>query len=240
MTASSAFRLAMALFRAPTLAGAMRQMPLPPNVLSLIKVAAGDQATIASAAQETGASADNVREAAVLFLQSVLLAPNGSHYRVLAVEPDAPQAQLRLHMAWLVKWLHPDRAGSQSESIFVNRVLSAWDAVKTPDRRETYDQMLRVSERLAALHARRLPALHHRTRPAAGWPKRKIVVLGAGLILATFTWIASRSIVSEEDSKSTLYLESTDPGSASARVEQVEPRSGTATGDGLSQLRREE
>jgi hypothetical protein len=153
MAQATALYLALDLLHRPTLAGLMREQPLPQDVLMLIKIAAGDIRTEQRVLTMTSHSREHVREAAILYLQHVLLAPGADNYRVLGVQSDAPQHQLREHLGWLMRWLHPDRTRSEWDSVFAERVLTAWDTLKTAERRARYDRS--VVDRI-------------RTRPKAG------------------------------------------------------------------------
>jgi hypothetical protein len=44
-------------------------------------------------------------------------------------------------MRWLMKWLHPDRERSGWESALAERVSSAWQDLKSRDRRGEYDRL---------------------------------------------------------------------------------------------------
>jgi hypothetical protein len=153
MPAPGALYLALELARTPILAKAMRQQPLPPDTLTLIRIAAGSTDTCRLAAAMTGLGADVIREAAVFYLQQMLLAADADNYRILGVAPDARQEDLREHMRWMMKWLHPDRARSDWDSTFAERVLAAWQEVKTPERRLRYDRSVGAAER-GTLHRR--------------------------------------------------------------------------------------
>jgi hypothetical protein len=121
-----ALDFALELTRAPTLATAMRAQPLPPDTLVVIRIAGGCVETAAEAAALTGVAAESLKQAAALYLQKVLFAPDSDCFRLLGVAPGAPRGVMREHMRWLMKWLHPDRNPDEWESIFAERVLAAW------------------------------------------------------------------------------------------------------------------
>jgi hypothetical protein len=146
MARPGALHLALDLAAMPVLANIMQQQPLPRDVLEVIKIAARCPETTAHAERMTGRSAEIVRQAAMLYLQTILFAGGADHYRILGVAPAAPQDQIREHMRWLMKWLHPDRQRSAWEASFAARVLVAWDALKSPERRERYDRIRRVEQ----------------------------------------------------------------------------------------------
>ena len=142
MARPGALHAALELVERPLLAKAMRRQPLPADVLTLLKIAAGDRPTMRAAIVASGRPPAAIREAAVLYIQNVLLAADANSYRVLGAATGAPHNQLREHLRWLMKWLHPDRCASAWESAFATRVLSAWQHLKSPDRRARYDRSL--------------------------------------------------------------------------------------------------
>lgn len=155
------------------LASVMRQRPLPADVLTLIRIAAGCASALQESVQITGKDPAVVRAAAIFYIQQVLWTSEADHYRVLGLGSDATAAKLAEHLRWLMKWLHPDQGRADVRPAAMARVLRAWDAVKTPERRKRYDRSLSVSRpqartvrrrwRPASLAARRIPWI---ARPA--------------------------------------------------------------------------
>jgi hypothetical protein len=137
-----ALGLALALARAPSMTQAVRSRSLPHDILILIRIAGGCQETCQQAAKTSGETPDYIKDAAISYLMQVLLHPGADSYRVMGVLPNAPQETLREHMRWLMRWLHPDRNGNW-DSVFTQRVLRAWEDLKTPGRRNDYDRSLR-------------------------------------------------------------------------------------------------
>ena len=134
-----ALELALALSRAPALAAQVRERPLPPDVLTLIRIAAGDDTTLAKAAAASGEAPQPLVEAALLFLQQALFAAGADSYRLLGVPATASQELLKQHHRWLVRWLHPDRQTDDWQAAYMNRVNRAWQDLRTPERRHNYD-----------------------------------------------------------------------------------------------------
>ncbi len=126
--------MALDLARAPTLVLAMRAQPLPPDVLVLIRIAAGCQETCRAAVSATGRTPSVITEACIFYLQKILFAPEADSHRVLGVRPGTPRKTMRDHMRWLLRWLHPDRNGADWESVFATRVLKAWRDVGAEGR----------------------------------------------------------------------------------------------------------
>lgn len=65
-----------------------------------------------------------------------------NHYRVLHVQPEAPQAVIQASYRTLMQRLrmHPDLGGSHAEAALVN---AAWAVLGDPERRADYDRTLR-------------------------------------------------------------------------------------------------
>jgi DnaJ-domain-containing protein 1 len=165
-----AVSLALELADNPSLARGMRRRPLPRDVLMLIKIAAECPETSHRISLSTRMPPQRIREAAILYLETVVLSSGASKYRLLGVTPDAPQALLREHMRWIMKWLHPDRTKSDWESTFVHQVLGAWQELKSPERRAQYDLKLAQS----ATQDRTPRSAKVRKRSAGSWRERPL------------------------------------------------------------------
>ena len=135
--------LALDLLRAPVLAEVMRTQPLLPSkdILVLLRIAGGCPQTTRHAVECTGKSPEHIHDAVVLYLKQILLFPDADSYRLLGVDPQAPHAIVREHLHWMMRWLHPDRNSNSWESLFAPRVLSAWEDLKSPQRREAYNRL---------------------------------------------------------------------------------------------------
>jgi hypothetical protein len=134
-----ALRLALDLLHVPSRVRQVRMDPLPQGVAFLLRIAAGDSSALREASRTTDRSAEVIRNAAAFFIEQILLAAEANSYRVLGANSNATSSELRHHMALLMKWMHPDSAQEEPQSIFVNRVTMAWDDLKTPERRAAYD-----------------------------------------------------------------------------------------------------
>jgi curved DNA-binding protein CbpA len=102
-------------------------------------VATNDDEAIREAVVLTGKPPETLRAAAAFFIEQILLRPGADSYHVLGVEPNAPAAHLRQNLALLLRWLHPDVTENAQRSIFVTRVTTAWNDLKTPEKRAAYD-----------------------------------------------------------------------------------------------------
>jgi hypothetical protein len=152
--------LALELARTPTLAEAMRAHPLPPDTLVVIRIAAECVETSEVAARRVGVRQTALRQACIFYVQQILLASDSDCFRVLGVAPGAPRKQMREHLRWLMKWLHPDGNQDQWESVYAERVLRAWREAGSGD-------MPTVPAVSRPLVQRR--PLAKRTRPVQRW-----------------------------------------------------------------------
>jgi hypothetical protein len=143
---ASALKVAIDLMHFPSLVRSVRSSPLPDDVLTLVRIAAGDEEATREAAESEGRASNVVREAATFFIEQVLLHPGADSYRVLGAGPEAPYGELRRNMALLLKWLHPDSDRQDQRAVFATRVTRAWNDLKTRERRAAYDQSQRVSQ----------------------------------------------------------------------------------------------
>ena len=139
MTANATIWMALDLLQTPSSVKILRAAPLPPDVVTLLRIAAGDEEASSQAAAATRHSPKSIREAAAFYIEQILLHPEADHYRVLGVQPGASSAELRRNMALLIRWLHPDQKNGAERSVFVARVTRAWNELKNEDRRAAYD-----------------------------------------------------------------------------------------------------
>ncbi|RZL08932.1 MAG: hypothetical protein EOP40_11495 [Rubrivivax sp.] len=138
-----ALEWALALLRAPSERHALRERPLPAGMERLLGIAAGiSSEASAQAARTLGESEANLRDAARFYAREVLFFPRADAYRVLGLHQGAANDTIKSHHRLLQQWLHPDRAHGE-DSVFSARVNSAWNHLRTEERRQAYDQALR-------------------------------------------------------------------------------------------------
>lgn len=166
MGSTSAIKLAIDLVHVPSRVRHVRLEPLPRDVLTVLRIASGDETAEIAAAGAVGRPRELVREASAFFIEQILLSPDADAYRVLGAERTASAPDLRRNMALLLKWLHPDIDRKGNRSMFAARVTTAWDNLKTPDRRATYDAARPahnpVRKNTASTHRQQLPSRHGR------------------------------------------------------------------------------
>jgi hypothetical protein len=158
MGQETALKVAIDLVHVPTRARSLRAAPLPDGVITLLRIAAGDEATEDEAVETTGRARDVVRQAAVFFIEQVLLFPGADSYRILGASPNSVSAELRRNMALLLRWLHPDLDRHGLRSVLAGKVTAAWNDLKTPERRAAYDATRRAGSAAKSKPGRDVPA----------------------------------------------------------------------------------
>ncbi len=118
-----------------------RSEPLPDGVLMLLRIAAGDeeseQTAVASNRSVAGQSYEKPR-CSSSSRSCLLLTPTviGCSERTRRQAPANLDAMSRC----LLRWLHPDFDPRGERSVFIGRVTTAWNNLKTPERRTAYDE----------------------------------------------------------------------------------------------------
>jgi hypothetical protein len=141
MSERMAVKVAIDLLHVPSQVRLVRSQPLPVGVPLLLRIAAGDSDAEQTAIAQTGRSRDVVLKATAFFIEQILFAPDGGSYRVLGANPQAGASELRQNAALLLRWLHPDCDPQGKRSMFVGKVTAAWNDLKTPARRASYDEL---------------------------------------------------------------------------------------------------
>jgi len=130
MARQRAVDLALDLARMPAFASSMAASPLPVDVLEVIRIAAESPDACRAAALATGQPEPVLVEAARFYVQQILFRPEADCYRVLGIRPDDSRELARVHMRWLLQWLHPDRNDGW-DAIYAKRIVKAWREVST-------------------------------------------------------------------------------------------------------------
>lgn len=136
MARQRAIDLALDLARMPALAAVMRKQALPSDLLEVIRIAAGCPEASKAALAATQEPLRVIRAAAIFYLEEMLFFPDAGLHRNLGVATDAPKAQMRLHMRWLLQWLHPDHNSDETAAFLAARVINAWRELGRRDRSE--------------------------------------------------------------------------------------------------------
>lgn len=147
----TAVRVALDLMHVPSRVRLIRRAPLPDGVPFLLRIAAGDEEAQTIARELTGRPEEMIQHAAGFFIEQALLFPEADSYRVLGATPETTAGDLRRNMAFLLHWLHPDRNKMGDRSVFASRVTLAWENLKTPERREAYDEARNTERRNSQL-----------------------------------------------------------------------------------------
>ena len=172
--------LALAFHRAPTQHADLLhgRAPLQPGVDTLLKLAGGSEPDPDLAAL---ARPDELKAAAMFFIEQVLFRHDASHYRMLGVEPGASLDQIKEHHRLLMRVFHPDRENRTDEwkDAFATHINLAYTSLRDPDARRRYDATLKQAARQATPPhpARRTTHPHRPAAPLSGMSGLPPVVL---------------------------------------------------------------
>jgi hypothetical protein len=167
MTNNSTIWMALDLLQSPSGVKLLRAAPLPADVSTILRIAAGDEEASRQAVDATRHSANSIREAAAFYIEQILLHPDADYYRVLGARPEASAAELRRNMALLIRWLHPDQQNVAETSVFAARVTRAWSELKTEERRAAYDLSRRRASAQKSKITKKQGAQQHSNSPRA-------------------------------------------------------------------------
>lgn len=134
MSDASALKAALELLRLPSQVRVARNRPLPAQTVILLRIAARDHEAERDAVRLTGQQSNACRQAAIFFIEQVLLGPDSDSLRVLGFNGPVPLHQSRRNMALLLKWLHPDTASDEPRAMMARRVIEAWNELKSHSR----------------------------------------------------------------------------------------------------------
>ena len=151
MRSPDALAIALGMLNCPPVIRRASLSPLPKGVTFLLEVAAGEVESLREASALTGRPQATLIKAAGFFIEQVLLNQGADHYRVLGGSRETSDANLRRHMALIMRWLHPDIVSSGAppnccfdRRLYAERVTGAWEAIKTKERRAAYDASFRA------------------------------------------------------------------------------------------------
>lgn len=123
--------LAIALRRNPTYAAGITPVSeLPQGMEFLLRVANGDAEQLAWSIQNTHASEDEIKQAAIGFIEKIAFWPGADNYRVLCLNPWATPVDIKEHYRLLIRLFHPDRglAHHASADEYSSRINQAYAA----------------------------------------------------------------------------------------------------------------
>lgn len=118
--------------------------PLPESMGVLLRLAAGTSPADVSPAIVPLASSNDLRTAALFFIEQVLFRHDANYFRVLGVNPGASLEQIKEHHRLLMRLFHPDRenqlvdAGSEWKEAYATRANLAYNTLRDADSRGRY------------------------------------------------------------------------------------------------------
>ncbi|MDO8862430.1 DnaJ domain-containing protein [Haliea sp. E1-2-M8] len=151
---------ALAFYRAPGQYAQLRdaRVPLPAGVTELLAAHAHALAPeqIDDTAARLGSSPQECHAAVIFFIKQALLEARGDYYRTLGVARDADSALIRQHYHYLIRLFHPDRDLDSEgwETLYAPAINEAWNQLRTPAKRGSYDAGLPPPDAFDAVLAR--------------------------------------------------------------------------------------
>jgi hypothetical protein len=113
------------VYRQPARYRTLRRQDIPTDILDVIKISGGDEATTQIWAEQLGVNAEELGKASSYYLHQFMAAAGNDARRLLCLDQWATAADLKMHKRWLLKWLHPDRNPSAWEANLFRRVNEA-------------------------------------------------------------------------------------------------------------------
>jgi hypothetical protein len=182
MSNEAAIRVALDLMHMPSQVRFARTAPLPQDVQQVLQIAAGDAEAERLAAIACDRPPAAIRAAATFYIEQTLLFPDADCYRMLGCAQSASAAELRRNMALLLRWLHPDKDREGERSALARRVSVAWDTLKTPERRASYDASVRQPAIQKRPKTRKVQPVRRDRPHAMGVAVRKVAFWLAGYL----------------------------------------------------------
>lgn len=121
----AALSSAISLYRQPMLARKLIKFELPVGMALVLKIAAEGAEAASTFAGQFGVSADELYQACLLYLQTVVFHQQASDTRLLALTEPLDHSELKAHKRMIYKWLHPDRNHNSWENKLFLRVKAA-------------------------------------------------------------------------------------------------------------------
>jgi curved DNA-binding protein CbpA len=164
--ASAIVAMALAFQRSPSrLAELMRgSAALPPSVGVLLRLAGGTPPHEIDPELASLASIDELRGAALFFIEQVLFQRDADHYRLMGLPRSAAPEQIKEHHRLLMRLFHPDRGSLDDErkEQFATRTNLAYNTLRDADLRARYDETLRSPSPARMQAAQRAPVMTRR------------------------------------------------------------------------------
>ncbi|QFU74627.1 J domain-containing protein [Halioglobus maricola] len=140
--------LALDFYRDPRRFEHLRQLgaPLPFGIGELLAAPSQCLAAehLAATAVALHASEQECVACVPFFIKQLMFEAPGDYYRLLGVERDAPQAQVKQHYFYLMRLFHPDRDVHNEgwDDLYAPRINEAYNTLRNPARRAKYDASL--------------------------------------------------------------------------------------------------
>ena len=122
---NAALAIAISLYRQPVLARKLVRSELPVGMALVLKIAAEGTELAAPLAGKLGVTVEELHQACLLYLQTVVFHQHASDARLLALTEPIDPSELLAHKRMIFKWLHPDRNHNSWENKLSLRVKAA-------------------------------------------------------------------------------------------------------------------
>jgi hypothetical protein len=116
LSGADAMDFALLAFRQPGFQFDPESFVAFPDVLSVLKAAAGDSETLDHLSIFKNAMPEQLQTAAQFCLRHVIAASIRDPHQALILKSWAEEQNIRDHKRWLLKWLHPDRNPNKWET----------------------------------------------------------------------------------------------------------------------------
>jgi DnaJ domain len=197
MQSRNALGVALDLFRRPIGVRDQQKQILPNDVITVIRIAAGDAVETSRFGGDHDKRVLEIQEACIFYVQQILFHPGADDYRILGLSPGATSKQIQEHKRMLLKWLHPDRNHNTWEQKHFNRVIAAAENLEagaggispagTPETVTAQPKMRRKGRRLDAFAQQRERRPMHWKERFVKYLKRFAFVIG-GIVVGAAIW----------------------------------------------------
>lgn len=176
--ASAIAALALAIRHAPARHSELLRgnAPLPPGVGILLRLAGGTSLQELDPALASLGPENELRKAALFFIEEVMFRRDADHYRLLGLPPEATPEQIKEHHRLLMRMFHPDRDSHLDErrEQFATRANLAYNTLRDAGARADYDASLKPQTTRPVQAPRRapMPARRRMAQPESFWSVR--------------------------------------------------------------------
>lgn len=197
MSNGSAFLHAIQIQSVPSQIPFVRSQPLAADVHRLLQYVTSDCEGDPAEFGLINRPPRDLRSAAEHYIAQILLFDEADAYRRLGVNADASADAIRANMTLLMRWAHPDNIHREDRQAYAQKVSDAWNALKTAERRQAYDNVQRLNSKprsksagrpRAAVVPIKQPIKQRAAKPSflRKWLRRTMVIGFSAIVLSFF------------------------------------------------------